>query len=99
MPTTYQSFTISVKNGKLGAGDYIKVTNFTSGGTITAKCNATGEAILNPADSNLSWSNGDDIMIESNGRVVFNKQTKILKGGATVSDTTSSADDNVQVNL
>ena len=99
MPTTYTPFTISVKNGNLSVNDYIKVTNYTSGGTITGKCKSNGECVLNPANSELNWSNGDEIMIESNGRYVFSKKTKLAQGGAKVTDTTGSADDNVQVNL
>lgn len=100
MPTPTTKFTIAVKNTNLSAGEYIKVTNHTSGGTIRQKIKTGGECILNPQDENLSWSDGDTISIESQGRIVFSTSTTISKGGAKYTNNAAgTADDMPAVSL
>ena len=100
MPTTQKPFVIGVKNTNFTAGEYIKVTNTTSGGTIRGPVNSSGEAELNPENFGFSnWSVGDVLLIESNGRIVFNYKATIGKGGVNKTSTVSTDDDSPAVNL
>lgn len=99
MPTTQKPFIIGVKNTNLNAGEYVKVTNVTSGGTIKEAVNSSGEAAINPENHGLKWGLDDVILIESNGRIVFNYKATIGKGGVNKTSTASSADDSPAVNL
>lgn len=97
MPTTKKSFGIGVKSSaSTNKGEKCKVTNFTSGGTITGEFTASNECVMNPADSNLTWSNGDTLMVEVSGRLLGSKQVTLTKGGinaevTTAADTSSPA--------
>lgn len=92
MPTVPSPFSIKVKNTNLSAGEYVKVTNFTSGGSLRGKINSSGEIQFNPSDEGLTWSNNDIVQIESLGRIPFVSYTTISKNSARVTSTSSTAD-------
>ena len=99
MPTTPSSIVIAVKSSTTAYdGEYVKVTNLTSGGTITGQFKDS-ECILNPANSNLTWSNGDLLNIEVKGRLIGSTQTRISKGGVDVTVTTSADTNSPAINL
>jgi len=98
MPTTKKSHVIGVKVANLSDKEYVKVINFTSGGSITGQV-SSGECLLNPADSDLTWNEGDTIVVESNGRRLESASTTISKGGAKVTLTLTANDDSPQINL
>ena len=98
MPTTKKSISIGVTCTNLSTNEYVKITNLTSGGTIRAKV-VSGEAIGNPANSDLTWNDGDVISVESQGRYVASSSSTISKGGARVTLTLSAADDSPAVSL
>lgn len=83
---------IKVKNTNLSAGEYIKVTNFTSGGTIRGQVDSSGELILDPSNSDLTWANGDKIQVESLGRIPFVSYGTISKRSYTATSSASTAD-------
>ena len=85
-------------SGDLSDGEYVKVTNLTSGGTIRVQAKG-GEAVVNPATSKLVWSTGDTLSIETQGRYVESASTTISKGGAKVTLSLGTADDSPAVNL
>ena len=99
MPTTQKSIVIGIKNANFNKGEYVKVTNYTAGGTIKAQVSSSGEVAINSANSDLTWSNGDSIMVESNGRIVFAAAKTIAAGGAKITETGSTADDSPAVSL
>ena len=98
MPTTKTSFTIGIKAPNLSDGEWIKVTNLDSGGTIRGQVKSK-ECILNPANSDLTWKEGDALSIETNGRILESANVTLTKGGAKKSFTSSTADDSPAVNL
>ncbi len=99
MPTVQKPVAIAVKNNNLNTGEYIKITNLTSGNTIRIQVDSNKEAVVNPSDLGYTWNEGDSLSIESNGRIVFNSASTISKGGVKLTDTTSSADDSPAVSL
>jgi len=99
MPTTLKPYVIGIKNTNLSAGEYVKVTNFTSGGTLRGKVNSSGEVVLNPENSGLTWVDGDSIIVESTGRIVFSATATLGSGGAKITSTASTADDSPAVSL
>ncbi|MHA1827948.1 MAG: hypothetical protein ACTSX6_04790 [Candidatus Heimdallarchaeaceae archaeon] len=86
-----------VTNGNLG--EYVKVTNVTSGGTLTGKLNSSGECELNPADEGLTWSEGDKVQGSISGRINQCAEKTITKGGCTFNFTTSATSSMANVNL
>ena len=92
MPTPDKPITIGVKNTNLSTGEYIKVTNFTSGGVMKKAVNSSGEAKFTPSDEGLTWNQGDTILIESQGRIPFSQAATITKGGYTTTSSASTAD-------
>lgn len=71
---------IGIKVNSGTAEEYIKITNLTSGGTLTAKLNSDGEAVFNPALIR-TWSEGDVIHAVMSGRINQCAEGKISKGG------------------
>ncbi len=98
MPTTKQSIPIGIKAPSLNDGEWVKVTNLKSGGTLRGQIKS-GECILNPANSNLTWNDKDTLSVESNGRILESSAATISKGGAQIKFTSSTADDSPAVNL
>ena len=98
MPTPVKPIIIGIKNTNLEDGEYVKVTNLTAGGTLREKIKSN-EAVLNPSNSNLTWSNGDSLLIESNGRIPFSSTATITKGGARVTSTANTVDAGPTVSL
>ena len=83
MATTYTPFIISIVCANLSDGEWVKVTNFTNGGTLRGRVKS-GECILNPANEKFSWANGDIIQVETQGRISDSTTTTLSKGGAKV---------------
>lgn len=83
MPTLKKPVAIHVKVTNGTQNQYIKVTNFTSGGTATGQLNASKEVVVK-APSGYTWSEGDTIQIEVQGEIVQGSKTEISKGGASV---------------
>jgi len=71
MPTPVSPVLITIKVTNGNAGEYVKVTNLTSGNTMRGILNSSGEAILNTADKKYgyTWNNGDAIQVEIHGRI------------------------------
>ena len=81
MPTAVKPITVGVKVTNGSQYEYVKVTNLTSGGTITGQLNADKECVLNSEESNLTWNAGDALVVSIAGRL--NQNVKITaKGGA-----------------
>lgn len=101
MPTPTGIRLVKVKTKSTAyAGEYIKVTNLTSGGTIRKKIEGTtGEIIINPADEGqTAWAVGDTIQAEINGRLLGYASGTMAKSGVTLTmndaaDTSSPAID------
>ena len=56
-------------SGTLSEGEFIKVTNLTSGGTLRGQADENGEVIITTEpDFTNTWANGDIVSVESNGR-------------------------------
>ena len=92
MPTPVLPISIKVKNTNLSAGEYVKVTNFTSGGTVRGKVSSNGEVSFEPNDLGHTWSNSDVIQIESLGRIPFVSYTTISKNASKTTSTASTSD-------
>ncbi len=103
MAAPKHAITIGVKgSATLSAGEFVKVTNLTSGGTLRGAADSTGEVILNiPPDFDFTWANGDVCSVEIAGRVLGSVQATINKGGiqVTVTATTAKADAQAAVDL
>ena len=69
MPTPIGPVQIAVKVTNGREGEYVKVTNLTSGGTIRAKLNSAKEGAVNSADSGFTWNIGDVIQATISGRI------------------------------
>ena len=91
MPTPKTPIVIGIKNTNLSEGEYVKVTNYTSGGTIKIAVNSSGEAKVTPANEGLTWNSGDVIVIEGQGRIPFRSQKTLSDGGVTVTSSSSTA--------
>ena len=102
MPTPVKPGIIGVRAAtlsNLNDGEYVKVTNYTSGGTISGAVKG-GAVYLDPRDSNLTWNVDDTIIAEINGRVLKSASTTIKKEGTQITLTVGSTDDDSpQVNL
>lgn len=96
MPTPITKYTIGVKSStSVNVGERCKVTNLTSGGTITGEFKSGNECLLYPT---TEWSEGDSLIAEVSGRLKGSKTATLSKGGAkitvtTAADTTSPAVD------
>ena len=83
----------------LSEGEFAKVTNLTSGGTLRGAADSTGEVILNiPPDFEFTWKNGDVCSVEISGRLLKSQSATITRGGIKVklgasADTSSPAVD------
>jgi len=95
MPTFKRPKAIHVKVTSGTGGQYVKVTNFTSGGTFTGVLNSSKEVVITPTTA-YTWSDGDVIQIEMIGKIQQTSRTTISGGGKSVTlgnaaDTTTSA--------
>ncbi len=92
MATPKHAITIGIKSStSISAGEFVKVTNLTKGGTLRGTADSTGETILTiPPDFEFQWENGDDCSVEVSGRLIGSKTVKIAKGGITTTVTTSA---------
>lgn len=102
MPQPKHAITIGVKSstGTFNTGEYVKVTNFTSGGTLRGTVDSNKEAILTvPLDFDYAWANGDVCSVEINGRLLGSAQATINKGGIAITVTTSADADQPAVDL
>ncbi len=91
MPDTKKSIPIGVKaSNALSAGEWDKVTNLTSRGTHRDQAKSSGETVLNPTNSDLTWDNGDVLSIEINGKYIGSKSVTITKGGVNTTVTTTA---------
>ena len=99
MPTQKKPAIITIKVTNGNEGEYVKVTNFTSGGTIRGKLNSNKEVILEPSESNLTWNENDSISVEMYGRITNSSLKTISKGGASVTLTASADTTTPMVNL
>lgn len=80
MPTVLvkpKAIHVKVTNG--ASGEYVKVTNLTSGSSITGVLNSKLEVVVN-----IPGSNGDAILVRSQGSVLGSEKTTISGGGTTV---------------
>lgn len=101
MPTPKHTVTIGVQSEgtDLNAGEYVKVTNLTSGGTLRGSADDTGEVVLSPPpDFAYTWKNGDICSIQIGGRMLISQNETISKGGIHIklnaaADTASPAVD------
>jgi hypothetical protein len=92
MPTPTAPISIKVKNTNLSEGEYVKITNFTSGGTLRGRVNSSGEITLDPNASSLTWADGDKVQAESTGRIPFVSYGTISKSSFKAVSTASTAD-------
>ncbi len=103
MPTPIHPLLIAIEasTGSLTDADYVKITNFTSGGTIRIKANAAGKAVANAANEGFTWSDKDVVSIELYGRLRGSLSATITKGGIkkTVVAPTDAANQSAAVNL
>ncbi len=92
---------IGVKSStSISAGEFIKVTNLTSGGTLRGTADSTGEILFTqPPDFAFTWKNGDKCSIESNGRLIGSTVETISKGGIITTLTTAADTSSPAVNL
>ncbi len=99
MQTRYTKFLIKVKSSTTpNVGARCKVTNFTSGNTITGEFRTGSECVLNPANFNREWSVGDILMVEVSGKVVGSKQVTLTAGGIQINVATGT-EDSIAVDL
>lgn len=83
---------IGVKVPAANIGEYVKVTNLTSGGSATARISGTDRvAITNPGED-FAWNNGDTIQAEIHGRINGYARAKIEGGGIGEMAINASAD-------
>ena len=92
MAAPKQAITIGIKSStSISEGEFVKVTNFTSGGTLRGTVDSNGEAILTISpDFNFTWKNNDVCSIEVSGRLIGSKTVSITKGGISTTVTTSA---------
>ena len=89
---------IGIKVPDARVGEYVKVTNLTSGGQFYARLQGADiSAIINQGDD-FSWANNDIIQAEIHGRVNGYARTTIQAGGASMTisasvDTTTPGGD------
>ena len=69
------------------AGERVRVTNLTSGGTLTGEFNANGECIIHPVSG---WNTGDSVIAEVHGRLQGNKTVTLKASGVTLTITTAA---------
>lgn len=80
-PTRGKVIHITVTNAT--AGDRVKVTNLTSGGTIIGKVDSNGQITLNSSNISTSWGN-DTVQAEIHGRINQVGTGTINKGGVSI---------------
>ena len=92
MPAPKHPIVIGVKSStSISEGEFIKVTNLTSGGTLRGPVDSSGEVLLTPPpDFGFTWANGDKVSVEVNGRLIGSGVTTIAKGGANFEVTTAA---------
>ena len=65
-------------------GEYVKVTNITSGGHVYAKLQGTDRSAIISQNEDFTWEEGDVIHAEMLGRIVGFTRTTIQGGGADI---------------
>ena len=99
MAAPKHGLTIGIKSStSISAGEFVKITNFTKGGTLRATADSTGETIF-AIPSDLDWENGDICSVEISGRLLGSKTVTIAKGGIATTVTTSADSDQPAVDL
>lgn len=93
MPTPIKPVSIAVKVTNGNEGEWIKVTNFTSGGTIRAQLNSKSEAVVNSAESNLTWKVDDIIQVEVHGSLNETKRAVLATTSSSRKFTLSGSAD------
>lgn len=73
---------ITVTNGT--AGEVVKVTNLTTGGTVSGKIDSNKQVALNSAESGVEWANGNVVQAEINGRINGVQTGTITSGGVKI---------------
>ena len=66
-PTLPVQIAVKVTSGR--EGEYVKVTNLTSGGTLRVQLNSKSEGVVNSKDISTTWAVGDVIQAEIHGRI------------------------------
>ena len=73
---------ISVKVAAANIGEYVKVTNHTSGGQFYGRVQGTDRSVIINQDDDFTWANGDTIQAEIHGRLNGYARGIIQAGGA-----------------
>ena len=72
-------------------GEYVKVTNITSGGTMKGAVDSNGELTLNSEkELGTEWSEGDVVVGQISGRLNESSKKTLTKGGATFNFTSTA---------
>lgn len=97
MPTPTKPVLVGGKSASLGAGDYVIFRNLTNGSTMIGKCDSNGQVVIDNVPS--TWSEGNTISIEVQGRYAKGSTKTITKGGVSVDFGTLTADDMPAISL
>ena len=98
---TSTSFVLNIKSStSASAGEKVKVTNLTKGGTIYSEFNNKGECIINPKDNGqTSWVSGDSLVATVQGRLKGVGTATLTTKGVKISITTSADTSTADVSL
>jgi len=88
---------VIVTNGS--AGEVVKVTNLTAGGTTTGILNSSGETVVGGGDTAVDWAEGDILSVEIQGRICQSSSATIADGGVKVSLGSAASSNSATVNL
>lgn len=89
MPPTLTK-TVAVSCSAANEGEYVKITNLTSGGSFLVALDANKEVVVSSETKNLSWADGDSIQAEIVGRVKGLASGTISKGRVSLSITAAA---------
>lgn len=84
MPTPTLQKVIGVKVPDASIGEYVKVSNLTSGGQYYAKIQGTDRSVVLSQNEDFIWAENDVIQAEIHGRINGYARKTIQAGGASI---------------
>lgn len=80
MANPKKAVVIGVKVASGTAGEYVRVSNLSTGKIFHVKLSSGKEAVLNPGPD-FEWSDGDEIVVDMMGRVKGTSGKRSIKSG------------------
>ena len=84
MPTPTRQKSIGIKVPDASIGEYVKVTNLTSGGQYYGRLQGTDRSVIISQNEDFVWNEGDSIQITMLGRLKGVSNQVVTGGGVNV---------------